>query len=484
MPFKSEDQRKAMYAAAEGRSTIGIPEEVGKKFVAHRNDNDGQPAEGVLPEITELQVMQAIRDGALPSPQQYGQIHLFDIRVTGTGYAERATGEIGFKSPVDYLTPEFLERSQGLPVVWEHPSDKLLDTDSFQNQIIGTSVLPYVKGDEVWTIARIYDGEAAKLMKESQLSTSPAVSVSKSAVKMGNILIEGKPVYVDHIAICQNGVWDKGKPDGVRLDSITHEDKTMEEEKGEGLREAISKMLDEHSSRIDAKFDEVHNRLDEMGGKKGEEVEIKDDELDPVEKEEVKEEIEETEHVVDSSCDGAANRMDSEKRDDDDVKADSMAAMKKELDSLRAELKRDRQRMAAPTIEDKNRIADALSRADSVLLALGETNTVSYLPGEGEFNFRKRIASTLSKYSDRFKKVDVSKVADKALFEIMEDQIYADAMSYAKAPPIAPGRVHMIEQKGIGGRSIFVPSANSDPHGWMDVFSHGAQFTGGFKRSN
>lgn len=32
MPPRSEQQRKAMYAAAAGKSTIGIPAKVGKEF--------------------------------------------------------------------------------------------------------------------------------------------------------------------------------------------------------------------------------------------------------------------------------------------------------------------------------------------------------------------------------------------------------------------------------------------------------------------
>jgi hypothetical protein len=34
MPAKSEAQRKAMFAAAAGKSTLGIPKKVGKEFVA------------------------------------------------------------------------------------------------------------------------------------------------------------------------------------------------------------------------------------------------------------------------------------------------------------------------------------------------------------------------------------------------------------------------------------------------------------------
>jgi hypothetical protein len=34
MPMKSEAQRKAMHAAASGKSTLGIPKKVGKEFAA------------------------------------------------------------------------------------------------------------------------------------------------------------------------------------------------------------------------------------------------------------------------------------------------------------------------------------------------------------------------------------------------------------------------------------------------------------------
>lgn len=40
MPPKSEAQRKAMHAAAAGRSTIGIPRSVGKEFA--KSDKGGK----------------------------------------------------------------------------------------------------------------------------------------------------------------------------------------------------------------------------------------------------------------------------------------------------------------------------------------------------------------------------------------------------------------------------------------------------------
>jgi hypothetical protein len=44
MPFVSEAQKRAMYAAASGKSTLGIPKKVGADFVA------AGPASKKLPE--------------------------------------------------------------------------------------------------------------------------------------------------------------------------------------------------------------------------------------------------------------------------------------------------------------------------------------------------------------------------------------------------------------------------------------------------
>jgi len=40
MPIKSQKQRGAMYAAAAGKSTLGIPKKVGKEFV--KSDKGGK----------------------------------------------------------------------------------------------------------------------------------------------------------------------------------------------------------------------------------------------------------------------------------------------------------------------------------------------------------------------------------------------------------------------------------------------------------
>jgi len=54
MPFESEAQRKAMYAAASGKSNIGIPKEVAKKFIKHSTDEiPEEPTPLSTPEFIE-----------------------------------------------------------------------------------------------------------------------------------------------------------------------------------------------------------------------------------------------------------------------------------------------------------------------------------------------------------------------------------------------------------------------------------------------
>ena len=261
MPSVSEKQHRAMEAAAHGHSTLGIPKSVGEEFVAkdefneadHPRDADGKftdsennkiasaisaikeriAANELTDERTELDIAKAMRDGELDSPQRIGDLWLFDIRVTGTGVSYRPKHEeYVYRPPEFYLTDEFLERCSGLPVIFDHPEKKgQIDTDEWRQRAIGSIVLPYIPSEtterkdptEVWGIARIHDGDAAELMMTSHISTSPAVKFgaagSTKTVRMDDgsrLMIEGNPNYIDHLAVCPEGVWDKGgEPRGV-----------------------------------------------------------------------------------------------------------------------------------------------------------------------------------------------------------------------------------------------------------------------------
>jgi 8-oxo-dGTP pyrophosphatase MutT (NUDIX family) len=180
---------------------------------------------------TETEVAQAIASGELTSPQQFANSWLFAMRITGTGAAyRRSWDEYVWRSPDLYMTPEFLARCNGLPVIMEHPKGATLNTKEYAARNVGTILLPYLRpeANEVWGIARIIDEPAAKLMESEQLSTSPAVVFHDPSVNTKledgdgkTILIEGKPSLLDHLAVCDLGVWDRGgDPRGIESVSV------------------------------------------------------------------------------------------------------------------------------------------------------------------------------------------------------------------------------------------------------------------------
>lgn len=229
--------------------------------------------------MDELGVARAIRDGELPSPQKYDNVWLFAIRITGTGLAYRsAIDEHVWRDKSLYLNDDFLERAQGLAVVWIHPDKAVLDSKEFAERVIGAVMIPYIKDDEVWGIAKVYDQEAAKEMSENPISTSPGVKIdpeSKSVITTEDgikLLVEGKLSLLDHIAIVTNGVWDKGgPPTGVqndqleRVDSMPSDDEMMADK---ARKDAEEKKEREDRARSDAdagqKLDKVLTHLDSV----------------------------------------------------------------------------------------------------------------------------------------------------------------------------------------------------------------------------
>jgi 8-oxo-dGTP pyrophosphatase MutT (NUDIX family) len=207
----------------------------------------------------ELDIARAIRDGELSGPQQYENIWLFPIRITGTGEAYRHKWkEYVYRDPAIYLNDDFLARCNGLPVILEHPRTETLNTDEYKDRNIGSIFLPYIKGEEVWGIAKVIDEDGAQVMLDNQLSTSPAVVWRdpdvNNEIELADgkkYLIEGHPTLLDHIAICRQGVWDKGgEPTGVELVATDAIDPDQLEDCAE-LLEEIAGSLGVASDRLD-----------------------------------------------------------------------------------------------------------------------------------------------------------------------------------------------------------------------------------------
>jgi len=167
---------------------------------------------------TELDVARAIAAGALASPTTFFNAAFYAVRISGTGAAWReALNEFVWREPRIWLTSEMIERVRGMPVIWIHPKDGMLDTESFARAIIGTIIFAWARGSELWGVARILDADAAKFLDTGDFDTSPGVVFPPDAGETitladgGKVLIEGDPALIDHLAIVAEGVWTKGR---------------------------------------------------------------------------------------------------------------------------------------------------------------------------------------------------------------------------------------------------------------------------------
>jgi hypothetical protein len=269
--------------------------------------------------MDEAQTARAMAAGELTSPQHYGNSWLFNLRITGTGGSYRAAhDEYVWRDKSLYLNQGFLDRCNGLPVILEHPNKEMLNTEEYRKRNIGSITYPYIKGDEVWGIARILDEQAAHLMERLDLSTSPAVVFlprsGNERIDAGDgkhLLIEGKPDLLDHLAICWEGVWDKGGPPaGVEVTSVNRrtdmdekekeaaeEKRRLETEEDRVRRDADNAKVDKLLSMCDSiiqRMDAIESRSDldeedrEKGGENSREDRTRRDEDkddDPKEKE-------------------------------------------------------------------------------------------------------------------------------------------------------------------------------------------------------
>jgi len=464
MPSVSEKQHRAMEAAAHGHSTLGIPEEVGKEFVG-ADDSADQPQSQTTEVIetieTELDVAKAIREGQLASPQLYENIYLFDVRVTGTGTSYRkAHNEYVYRPPEHFLTKDFIERCNGLPLIFEHPSS-LLNTEEYRNRAIGTVILPYIKGDEIWGIAKVFDADAAKLMMTTHASTSPAVmfrdaeSTETIQIDGKTVLIEGKPSLLDHLAICEVGVWDKGsEPNGVN----NNRENSMENEQG---MEQAPAWFDSYTKRMDARMDALESKASERM------------DADEKEKEAEEKERKDSEEAKEKEAKEAAERKDSEEEDKKEKeRCDSAAreaAMQAKIDSMEAKL-------AAVTKphsdQDKNEICSAQMRADGTMQMFGKKAPLPFF-GESPREYRTRIANELKQHSADFKAIKLDSM-DEVTFKVIEDKIYSDAQRVAiDSAAATPDVLIPVVTEDFAGRRITKFSGH--PNGWMRHFKTSAR---------
>lgn len=435
-------------------------------------------------EFDELGIARAMVAGELSSPQRYKNVTLFNLRITGTGAAFRPTlNEWVYRRPENYLNDDFLARCNGLPVIMLHPKRGEIDSKEFSDRIVGTMMLPYVRGDEVWGIAKVYDDDAIELMTTEQVSTSPMVILrgggdsKKMTLEDGSTLIvEGKASLLDHLAICQKGVWDKmAEPAGVEVNELARGDSavTEEEKKAADAAEEMKKKADaEEEDKKNKKSDGEGEMLDKV--LKG--IDSLGKRMDAFEDNFKKKDAEDEEKKKDKKSDDM-DMADSKKKDatnDDDKSEDKIADKKSDSDDKKEE---DKKSDSAPVmtaadlvklnkrLDDIAKMAEPMSdavfatmaehqaRADAVYSMFGKRAPRPQV-GESELGYRKRLAEGVRDHSPRWGKVILTALGSEA-FGVAEEQVYADAAAAAMNPATIPeGEERMIITTDTTGRQI------------------------------
>lgn len=119
-----------------------------------------------------------------------------------------------------------------------------------------------------------------------------------------------------------------------------------------------------------------------------------------------------------------------------------------------------------PTVEERNAIAKARKRADSVYTALGR-ETPEWLPGESPSAYRRRLADGLKDLSATLKKTVMDSLPED-VFNLAEDRVYADALEATKrSDVVAPLtlRPHTYMDRGHE-----ITEYHGDPLAWMQPF--------------
>ena len=439
---------------------------------------------------TETDVAQLMADDLLPSPQMYANIGLFAIRITGTGLAYRSSiGENVWRDPSLYLNEEFLKRCNGLMVIMDHPETAVLTSKEFKDRAVGSIMLPYIKGDEVWGIAKIYDQDAVDEICEGEISTSPSVVFDNTA---GNttlttengepLLIEGVPFLLDHIAIVtkargSKGVWDKGgDATGVLLNNQEVSDMNdntiapKADAQGDKL-DAVLAMLGDLAARMDAMEKELpapplvtaadkkakkdddmkkHRKDDDEEAYSDDEEEAKkdDDESEGEAKKEMMRKVDaKKKHRKDAEGSDPKEHDKGEIKPDDEGEVEHPGHMefKKDDDEEEEAMRKD---------EEEAAMCDAQAKADSVFASFGKSASRP-LKGEGLMSYRKRLLRGLQAYSDSYKSVNLASIKDAQLLNIAEKQIFNDALMAAKSPSMfAADQLIEMNEKDRAGRTI------------------------------
>jgi colicin import membrane protein len=416
--------------------------------------------------LTEFELAQRIRDGTAPSPVKFSNMWLVNLRITGTGLAYRAgLKEHVWRDPKLYLNEDFLVRCNGLPVVENHPDGAVLTEEDYKSRSVGSVMLPYLRGDEVWAVCRIYIKDIVEMIVKGKVSTSPSVVFNNAsgnvAVQDGDthFLIEGVPFLLDHIALVTEdhgslGVWDKDRiPSGVGVSDTTG-GIDMDEKQLESI---IAKAVGDALGSVSKGFETISARMDSLENG----FRVRADAEDVERKEAQKRADEEEQKKADAAAEEQKKADEAEaqkKNDEEKACADAAAEEQKKADEAAAEEK----------IKADSDMTDARVKADSAYVACGR-QAPSPFSGETALDYRKRVLTGMQKHSEKHKDVNIRAIADSATLAVLEEAIYGEARkTIENEMNNTVGQLHPRVRMDEAGRRI--TEYQGDPNVWLAAF--------------
>jgi len=425
--------------------------------------------------LTEFELAQRIRDGTSPSPMKFSNMWLVNLRITGTGLAYR-TGlkEHVWRDPKLYLNDEFLQRCNGLPVIANHPGEAVLNEQEFTERIVGSVMLPYIRGDEIWAVCRIYIRDIVEQIATGKVSTSPAVVFNNSSgsVEMQdgdtNFLIEGVPFLLDHIALVTEdhgslGVWDKDKiPAGVEVSNKGDID--MDEKQLEALQSIVAKAVGDAVGGVNQGIQKLTARMDSM--EQGYKARADADDEAKKQAEEKAKADEEEKKKADAAEEEQRKADEAEaqkKADEEKAKADAEAEEKAKADAEeKAKADEEEQKKADAAM------TEAQVKADSAYTACGKKAPTPF-SGEKSMDYRKRVLIAMQKHAPKHADVDIRAIADSATLSVLEEAIYGAARSSIEDEMNnTQGHLNKRVRSDEAGRMI--TEYQGDPRVWLAAF--------------
>ena len=314
--------------------------------------------------MIEKQIKDDYRLGNLKGITELPEYFYIPVRITGTGLNLRSKGGdkiVADRQKVDFFSQQFLDHAKTLPILCNHPKTKggMLSSENLKdNPIIGNCIDSWIKDDEVWGLARIYDKSLLDKLGKDIQSTSPAVYVDFENTSEYGIVKEA-PGLINHLAFVDRGHWDsfdsKGFDDSEKNVTIDENSGIIANDNNIGKEKSMSenivdsrfdKAVDSETEAVDSKTEAVDSKTEAVDSETeavdskteavDSETKVVDEEIEEIADSDSEiEEIEEIEEIADSETEV----IDSEVETAEDKRRDkAVDAMRAACDSAHSSL--------------------------------------------------------------------------------------------------------------------------------------------------